>query len=393
MSRANDTVAIKVHNVHKSFKIPLERGKNLKQHIVNFSRHKKGYRKLTPLNGVSFEIRKGDFFGIVGRNGSGKSTLLKTVAGIYTPEDGYVKINGTLVPFIELGVGFNPELTGKENVYLNGALLGFSRKEMDRMYNEVVDFAELHDFMGERLKNYSSGMQVRLAFSIAIQAKGDILLLDEVLAVGDAAFQQKCNNYFEQLKTEGRTIVLVTHSMEAVKRFCSKALLLENGEIKLIGSPEEVADQYTLDNIEKQKDSKLGKAPEKSPYIKSLSGTIDKTEVTRQDVLKLTLSYELLQEFEPMVGMSVISNGRSVSERNSIDIEIPRVPGRKHSIELKLPLTGFNTGLYSVNVSIFRKSTRELLEYKLDIGSFVIEGNDQSRGGVVYLPSAWTVKK
>ena len=154
-----------------------------------------------------------------------------------------MEINGTLVPFIELGVGFNPELTGRENIYLNGALLGFSNKEMDAMYDEIVDFAELRQFMDQKLKNYSSGMQVRLAFSIAIRAKGDILLLDEVLAVGDAAFQQKCNDYFESIKGK-QTVILVTHSMENIKKYCNRAILIERGKIKLSGDPNKVASAY-----------------------------------------------------------------------------------------------------------------------------------------------------
>ena len=164
------------------------------------------------LKDISFEVRQGDFFGIVGRNGSGKSTLLKIISQIYVPEKGSVSVKGKLVPFIELGVGFNPELTGRENVYLNGALLGFTREEIDAMYDDIVEFAELEDFMDQKLKNYSSGMQVRLAFSVAIKAQGDILVLDEVLAVGDEAFQRKCDNFFAQMqKGPTKTIILVTH--------------------------------------------------------------------------------------------------------------------------------------------------------------------------------------
>ena len=184
--------AIEVHDLYKSFKLPTERAWGLKQAIFNRLKGIKGYRKQEVLRGISFNIKRGEFVGIVGRNGSGKSTLLKVLSEIYVPDSGTVTVNGTLVPFIELGVGFNPELTGRENVYMNGALLGFSNAEMKEMYDEIVRFAELEDFMDQKLKNYSSGMQVRLAFSIAIRARGDILILDEVLAVGDAAFQEKC---------------------------------------------------------------------------------------------------------------------------------------------------------------------------------------------------------
>lgn len=241
--------AVRVHNVTKSFRIPTESSSGLKQKLINLLRGKRGYRLFTPLKGISFEIEPGEFFGIVGRNGSGKSTLLKTIAGIYRPTQGSVEVNGSLVPFIELGVGFNPELTGRENVFLNGALLGFSRGQVEAMYNEIVAFAELEEFMDEKLKNYSSGMQVRLAFSVAIQAKGDVLLLDEVLAVGDEAFQRKCYDYFAQLKREKRTVILVTHDMGSVQRFCTKAMLIEDGQITVMGSTRKVTDRYQEINL------------------------------------------------------------------------------------------------------------------------------------------------
>lgn len=243
-NREDDQVAVRVVDLHKSFRLPVERASGLKQAIFNWLKGVKGYTEQKVLRGISFEIKKGEFIGIVGRNGSGKSTLLKLLAQIYYPEQGKIEINGSLVPFIELGVGFNPELTGRENVYLNGALLGFSHKEMDAMYDEIVNFAELEPFMDAKLKNYSSGMQVRLAFSIAIRARGDILILDEVLAVGDAAFQEKCNDYFASLHGN-QTVILVTHSMENVRKFCDRAILIEDGCVAVEGDPEVVAKAYT----------------------------------------------------------------------------------------------------------------------------------------------------
>ena len=241
---ANNT-AIIVSGLHKSFMLPTEQAFGLKQAFFNRLRGIKGYTEQRVLKGLDFEVKKGEFIGIVGRNGSGKSTLLKILAGIYYPEKGNITINGNLVPFIELGVGFNPELTGRENVYLNGALLGFSNEEMDQMYDDIWSFAELKDFQDQKLKNYSSGMQVRLAFSIAIRARGDILLLDEVLAVGDAAFQQKCATYFKSLKEKKQTVILVTHSMENVRKFCTRAILIDNGHIIKNGDPKEIAKAYT----------------------------------------------------------------------------------------------------------------------------------------------------
>ena len=235
--------AIEVRNLQKSFRLPTERSWGLKQALFNRLRGVKGYKDQKVLKGLNFAIKKGEFVGIVGRNGSGKSTLLKILAGIYYPSKGEILINGNLVPFIELGVGFNPDLTGRENVYLNGALLGFSNKEMDAMYDDIWEFAELKEFQDQKLKNYSSGMQVRLAFSIAIRAKGDILVLDEVLAVGDAAFQQKCNDYFASLKGH-QTVILVTHSMDNVRKFCDRAILIDGGKIVDDGDPKKVAEEY-----------------------------------------------------------------------------------------------------------------------------------------------------
>lgn len=237
--------AVEVHNVKKSFYLPNHKNDSLKRAITQlFKPKEKGGNTFNALNGVSFNVEKSDFFGILGRNGSGKSTLLKIISEIYQPTSGTVKHDGKVVSFIELGVGFKPELSGRENVYLNGALLGFSRGEVDVMYDDIVSFAELEKFMDQRLKNYSSGMKVRLAFSVAIRAHADILILDEVLAVGDAAFQQKCNDYFRTLKHDKKTVILVTHNMNAVREYCNKAIVIENGKVSFEGPATEAADKY-----------------------------------------------------------------------------------------------------------------------------------------------------
>lgn len=247
-----EDVALRVSHVSKDFKLPHEKTNSLKGALFNMVRGNTGYTLQHVLKDVSFEIKKGDFFGIVGKNGSGKSTLLKIISQIYTPNSGSVQVNGKLVPFIELGVGFNPELTGRENVYLNGAMLGFTKDEIDGMYDDIVDFAELGDFMEQKLKNYSSGMQVRLAFSVAIKSQGDILVLDEVLAVGDEAFQKKCQDYFFEAKRKKKTIILVTHSMGDVRKFCNKAMLIQDGVIAKYGLPDDVANAYSEYFLEQQ---------------------------------------------------------------------------------------------------------------------------------------------
>jgi len=238
-------IAIKVDDVSKNFVLPQEKITTVKGLFLSFYRRRKTKQTLHALKGVSLEIKQGEFFGIVGRNGSGKSTLLKMLAGIYQPTKGSIQVNGKLVPFIELGVGFNPELTGRENVYLNGAMMGFSKKETDAMYDEIVAFAELKEFMDQKLKNYSSGMQVRLAFSVAIKAQADILLVDEVLAVGDADFQRKCYDYFKSLKRNKKTVVFVSHDMNAVREFCDRVVLIDKSRTVDTGTAARVSVKYT----------------------------------------------------------------------------------------------------------------------------------------------------
>ena len=249
---AGAPVVIEARGIEKSFRIPTHRIDSFKERMVHpFARSE--YRELKALRGASFDIHRGEFFGIVGRNGSGKSTLLKILASIYSADAGKIRMAGRLAPFIELGVGFNPELTARENVTLNGVMMGLSQREARRRLDAVLEFAELEEFVDLKLKNYSSGMLVRLAFSVMIQAEADILLIDEVLAVGDAAFQQKCRDVFAEMKDGGRTIVLVTHDMTAVQRFCHRAMLLDDGELRYLGDPEEAGRQYLRMNFERRK--------------------------------------------------------------------------------------------------------------------------------------------
>ncbi len=238
--------AVTISHVSKNFNYTSSRAGTLKTLLTGFLKSKGEKQKDVQhaLKDINFDIKKGEFFGIVGRNGSGKSTLLKMIAGIYQPNKGKITVQGKLVPFIELGVGFNPELTGRENVYLNGALLGFSRKEIEQQYQEIVEFAELDKFMDQQLKNYSSGMQVRLAFSMAVRAKADVLLIDEVLAVGDADFQRKCYEYFKRLKKDSKTVIFVSHDMSAVQEYCDRVALIEKSELVAISTPERITQLY-----------------------------------------------------------------------------------------------------------------------------------------------------
>jgi len=241
-------IAISVSNVSKTFVIPREKISTLRGAFVS-ALHDKSYEKFSALKNVSFEVKKGEFFGIIGRNGSGKSTLLKILASIYTADKGNIKINGLVSPFLELGIGFNPELSGRDNIYLNASVLGLTKKQIDQKFDDIVAFSELKRFIDQKVKNYSSGMNVRLAFSVAIHANRDILLMDEVLAVGDSNFQGKCMEEFNKYRDQGKTVVLVTHDISTVQRYCDRAMLLRNGKIELIGNPEKVGNKYIYQNM------------------------------------------------------------------------------------------------------------------------------------------------
>jgi ABC-2 type transport system ATP-binding protein len=236
-------VVIEVRGVDKTFRIPEQRADTLRERASHPLAHRK-YRELTALRDISFDVHDGEFFGIVGRNGSGKSTLLKILSSIYRADRGTVRMAGRVAPFIELGVGFNPELTSRENVVLNGVIMGLTLREARRRLDAVLDFAELREFADLRLKNYSSGMMVRLAFAVMVEADADVMLIDEVLAVGDAAFAQKCMDVFHEKRRLGRTLVLVTHDMASVQTLCDRAMLIHDGELRYIGDPEEAALQY-----------------------------------------------------------------------------------------------------------------------------------------------------
>jgi len=381
----NDNVAIRVNQVEKTFKLPTERQSSLKSKLINFN--KKGYHTQRTLKGVTFEVKKGEFLGIVGRNGSGKSTLLKLISGIYSPTAGSIDISGKLVPFIELGVGFSPELSGRDNVYLNGALLGFSRSEVDEMYDEIVEFAELHEFMDQKLKNYSSGMQVRLAFSIAIKVDTDILVLDEVLAVGDAAFQQKCFDYFMNLKQQKKTVILVTHDMGAVRLYCDRAIMIEGGEIKKQGTPEQVAASYQklfIDEIESQSS------------VDDIAGdrwgsgdirTVNTTTKVDKDYVHIETSYIAeVESVNPVFGISIYSPaGAGLIDANTYQVKKRTgtvKAGDTVKLSWKVPNI-FVAGKYRVSTGCTNSSMNKVFDQVADAGSFRISGETPT-GGIIF---------
>lgn len=381
-------VAIKVSDVSKTFKLPHEKQTTIKSALINFHKQKRGYETQQVLNDISFEIEKGEFFGIVGRNGSGKSTLLKLLAGIYTPDKGTIEVSGKLTPFIELGVGFNPELSGRENVFLNGALLGFSRKEMEAMYDEIVEFAEIERFMDQKLKNYSSGMQVRLAFSIAIRANTDILVLDEVLAVGDEAFQRKCFEYFNEIKKKKKTVVLVTHSMDDVRQFCDRAMLIDDGDIKAVGSPDKVASEYSnMFNKEHLKkiqadhsDSQdiTGNLTLKDIHTTQQGRKTEEIRFRKDFSIKITLTADN-DYSDLLLAMHMIdAMGRAALRVSTRLLEGFNLHKGDNHVVFDIQNI-YSAGEYYVNFAVKSKKTGQLLIQKQEQSHFLITGMDTSR--------------
>jgi len=241
------SVVVRVENVTQRFRVIHERPDSLRELFSKFLRHRVSYHVLDAVKDVSLDVPRGQMLGLVGRNGSGKSTLLKIIAGVYKPTAGRVHINGTIAPLIELGAGFHHELTGRENILLNGLLMGYSKEEMQAREQAIIDFAEIGDFIDAPIKQYSSGMHTRLAFAVATEVDPQILILDEILAVGDSAFQEKCFARIQDFREAGKTILFVSHAMALVIRYCNRAILLEKGSIVADGDASEVAEIYRSD--------------------------------------------------------------------------------------------------------------------------------------------------
>lgn len=380
--------AISVKSLSKTFRLPHEKSTSLKSLLINTIRNKRGYELQKALTDISFSVKKGEFFGVVGRNGSGKSTLLKLISQIYTPDSGSIEVDGRLTPFIELGVGFNPELSGRDNVYLNGALLGFSRSQVSKMYKEIVEFAELERFMDQKLKNYSSGMQVRLAFSIAIRANSDILVLDEVLAVGDANFQQKCFEYFEKVKKQNKTIILVTHDMSMVKRFCDRAILIENSKVKDIGTPDKIARQYELDNLKQEQRDVSDVDASLNPAVARLAASPkSELQLNQKGSFTFEIQYKLNKSFPVEIGIALLTQGVSVMEDNTRAIKPENTSGKLHKLTYKIPLSSYTPGRYDISIAIFDKDTLDLYGYNSGACSFVITGDHE--GGLTTHRGSW----
>lgn len=387
----SDKQMVVVKDLYKTFKLPHEHSSGIKQLLVNKFKGRLGYDIQKVLNDVDFEIKKGEFFGIVGRNGSGKSTLLKLLAGIYVPDKGHIKINGSLTPFIELGVGFNPELTGRENVFLNGALLGFGKQEMLDMYDLIVEFAELEEFMDQKLKNYSSGMQVRLAFSIAIRAKSDILLIDEVLAVGDAAFQAKCFDYFYELKKSDTTVIFVSHDQGSLERFCDRGVLIDKGRVVQYGDIHSVLKSYSavvLSELDSGSKHPSDSNTQKREYAEIFD--VNSTNIHDKPSSKFTTDQDIFVSYKikikhniqnPVFGVTIWQKNvdKAVLAANTIIDGITETGEYKKGdiihVKVKLP-NNLNNAEYIVEPAIANESTTVFYDQQFNAASFFIEGGN-----------------
>jgi ABC-2 type transport system ATP-binding protein len=380
-----DDIVIQVDHVSKDFVLPHEKVSTLKGVFTKGIRFEKKTKETQhALKDISLQVRKGEFFGIVGRNGSGKSTLLKILAGIYQPTRGTIGVTGRLVPFIELGVGFNPELSGRDNIYLNGAMMGFSKKEISAMYDDIVDFAELDEFMDKKLKNYSSGMQVRLAFSMATRAQADILLIDEVLAVGDADFQKKCFKYFKNLKRQHKTVVFVSHDMHAVEEYCDRALLIEDSEVVVRGSSREVASAYTRMFLEQ--DGGSNKLQKKKRWGNNLitydSVTVEPNQLGDNAQVKLRAVATVNGDLdEGVFGFSVRGEDDKRLLGTNTKLKEQRLrklrKGQRITLEWTMPNI-FNTGNYAFDVAVQNEDYSDVYDWWEDAAHLRVERSDDN---------------
>lgn len=387
----NAPLAIQVEGLRKFFRIPTERLDSLKERAVHpFAA--RDYRELRALDGISFDVRKGEFFGIVGRNGSGKSTLLKLLASIYRADAGTIRMAGRLAPFIELGVGFNQELTARENAVLNGVMMGLTPQESRDRLDGVIEFAELEEFVDLKLKNYSSGMLVRLAFSLMLEVDADILLIDEVLAVGDAAFQQKCADAFHEMKAAGKTIVLVTHEMGTVEQYCHRAMLINDGHIELIGAPDEVGRRYLQLNFERGTENAFAIEKSTGDEVRVVDAYLEDPDGGRAGAVEqgapihMRLELEAIRDLDGLdVGIEVVNADGYGLTRFDVTVgevgarEIPA--GRRATVRATMD-NPLGPGRYFVNCGINRAYGAGVALYVHGALDFVVYGTRHSRGTI-----------
>ncbi|MBI2588512.1 ABC transporter ATP-binding protein [Candidatus Berkelbacteria bacterium] len=393
---------IEAEKITKTFKLPHEKVDSLREGIATFYKPKT-YETFMALQDVSFDVKEGEFLGIIGRNGSGKSTLLKILAGIYQPDNGKVKIKGKISPFLELGVGFNPELTARENVFLNGIVLGLSHRQIEKKYPGIVEFAGLEKFMDAKLKNFSSGMQVRLAFSVAKEAPADIFLIDEALAVGDVEFQEKCLGLFYGLKKAGKTIIFVSHDLGTMQDIADRILLLEQGNILKIDQPRAAINQYHLLSSrtslkgQKKDEHQFNKKEVKITDVQfqNSQGKTNRIFKTGENI-EIKIFYLARKPVKnPVVGLALYNyKGVHINGPNTktSHFPIPEVTG-KGAILYRIRKNPFLAGEYFLTCGIFDESCQFAFDF-IDKGfSFRVLPNLENQHGTVKLKEEWQILK
>ena len=391
-------VVLEVSHVTKSFRLHSERTNSLKQLVAGKGRNK--FDEFTALKDISFEVREGEVFGVIGHNGSGKSTLLKCMAGILQPNQGHVRVNRPMSALLELGAGFHPELSGRDNVFLNAAILGMGRREIASRFDEIVEFSGLENFIDSPVKTYSTGMYVRLAFAVAINVDPQLLIIDEILAVGDVTFQQKCMEKFVDFRNEGRTIVLVTHAMNSVRDMCDRAAWLEHGRLVDMGDPAELVEAYTERML-----GDRGLRPDGSTRRGSGEAVVDRVEMfvgdgespvkrfRTGDTVRLRLHYQCEQTIQrPVFAFQIEAlGGAMLTGPSTRDVGLipASISGSGH-VDVVLDNIALLPGTYDIHTAISdfnRQHTYDHLHVALRFD--VMAGRTQESGGVITLRPTW----
>lgn len=406
--------AIRIKDLNKMYQMYEKPTDRLKQLI--FRDKKQYYKEFNALKNINFEIKKGETVGIIGKNGSGKSTLLQIIAGTLTPTNGLLEVNGRIAALLELGSGFNPEFTGRENVYLNGAILGISKEEMDKRFDSIIEFADIGDFINQPVKTYSSGMYVRLAFSIAINVEADILIVDEALAVGDTKFQIKCIEKMKEIKKNGTTILFVSHAGEQVKRFCEKGIWLEHGQIKEIDTAANIVNHYEdslqmdilanqiqengielneeIETVLEIEENYIEKEITILASIKDVS--VNKIRLNTFDELIVTVQYQIYAQSIPnfLIGVALYGGDRKYIFGPNTFLDKYEVPNKrgKHTVQYKIPSLPLMGGTYFIDVGVFVDGGIVCLDYKHEIQRINVDSEYFSEG-LLYIEHEWSVMK